>query len=121
MRFILLGIMLLVNFATANTCTEMVFKFSKGTFTINKGEAYHDSSYFMENHYKENTWSHKLYYTNGKIDSLVMDSMDGDNIRIFHYYWNIDETKLSGKGTEFVIFQATNTKWKTTSQNYTGP
>ena len=107
MRFILLGIILLANFATANTCTEEVFKLSKRSFTINKGEAYHDSSYFMENYYKENPWSHKLYYTNAKIDSLVMDPMDGDSIRISHYYWNIDETKLSGKGSEFVIFQET--------------
>ena len=107
MRFILFGIMLLANFAAANTCTEAVFKLSKGSLDIKKGEAYHDSSYFMENYYKENPWSHKLYYTNGKLDSLVMDPMDGESLRITHYYWNIDETKLSGKGSEFVIFQET--------------
>ena len=107
MRFILFGIMLLANFAAANTCTEAVFKLSKGSLDIKKGEAYHDSSYFMENYYKENPWSHKLYYTNGKLDSLVMDPMDGESLRTTHYYWNIDATKLSGKGSEFVFFQET--------------
>lgn len=107
MRFILFGIMLLANFAAANTCTEAVFKLSKGSLDIKKGEAYHDSSYFMENYYKENPWSHKLYYTNGKLDSLVMDPMDGNSLRTTHYYWNIDETKFSGKGSEFVFFQET--------------
>lgn len=97
--------MLLAGFAAANTCTEAVFKLSKGSLDIKKGEAYHDSSYFMENYYKENPWSHKLYYTNGKLDSLVMDPMDGESLRTTHYYWNIDETKLSGKGSEFVFFQ----------------
>jgi hypothetical protein len=97
--------MLLAGFAAANTCTEAVLKLYKGSLDIKKGEAYHDSSYFMENYYKENPWSHKRYYTNGKPDSLVMDPMDGESLRITHYYWNIDETKLSGKGSELVFFQ----------------
>ncbi len=105
MKKILFCLMLLAGFAAANTCTEAVFKLSKGSLDINNGEAYHDSSYFMENYYKENPWSHKRYYTNGKLDSLVMDPMDGESLRITHYYWNIDETKLSGKGSEFVFFQ----------------
>lgn len=105
MKNFLFCLLLLAGFAAANTCTEAVFKLSKGSLDIKKGEAYHDSSYFMENYYKENPWSHKLYYTNGKLDSLVMDPMDGESLRTTHYYWNIDETKLSGKGSEFVFFQ----------------
>ena len=82
-----------------------MFKLSKGSLDISKDEAYHDSSYFMENYYKENPWSHKLYYTNGKLDSLVMNPMEeGEPLRITHYYWNTDE-KISGKGSERVIFQ----------------
>jgi len=108
MRTTLLGILLLATFAAANTCTEAVFKLSKKSMDITKGEAYHDSSYFMENYYKENPWSHKLYYTNGKLDSLVMDPMEeGDSLRVTHYYWNADETKLSGKGSEIIILQET--------------
>lgn len=107
MRTILLGILLFATFAAANTCTEAVFKISKGSLGIASGEAYHDSSYFMENYYKENPWSHKLYYTNGKLDSLVMDPMDGDSIRVTHYYWNIDEAKISGKGSEIILLQET--------------
>lgn len=107
MKQILFCLLLWAGFAAANTCTEAVFKLSKGSLDIKKGEAYHDSSYFMENYYKENPWSHKLYYTNGKLDSLVMDPMDGESLRTTHYYWNIDETKLSGKGSEFVFFQET--------------
>lgn len=105
MKNFLFCLLLLAGFAAANTCTEAVFKLSKGSLDIKKGEAYHDSSYFMENYYKENPWSHKLYYTNGKLDSLVMDPMDGESLRTTHYYWNIDETKLSGIGSEFVFFQ----------------
>ena len=105
MKKILFCLLLLAGFAAANSCTEAVLKLYKGSLDIKKGEAYHDSSYFMENYYKENPWSHKLYYTNGKLDSLVMDPMDGESLRTTHYYWNIDETKLSGKGSEFVFFQ----------------
>ena len=106
MKNFLFCLLLLAGFAAANSCTEAVFKLYKGSLDIKKGEAYHDSSYFMENYYKENPWSHKLYYTNGKLDSLVMDPMDGENLRITHYYWNSDE-KISGKGSEMVIFQET--------------
>lgn len=105
MKQILFCLLLWAGFAAANTCTEAVLKLYKGSLDIKKGEAYHDSSYFMENYYKENPWSHKRYYTNGKPDSLVMDPMDGESLRITHYYWNIDETKLSGKGSELVFFQ----------------
>lgn len=107
MKIFLFSLIFLAIYASANTCTEAVFKLYKGSLDIKKGEAYHDSSYFMENYYKENPWSHKRYYTNGKLDSLVMDPMDGESLRITHYYWNIDETKLSGKGSEFVFFQET--------------
>lgn len=108
MRTILLGILLLATFAAANTCTEAVFKLSKNSMDITKGEAYHDSSYFMENYYKENPWSHKLYYTNGKLDSLVMNPMEeGEPLRITHYYWNTDESKLSGKGPGIIILEET--------------
>ena len=105
MKNFLFCLLLWAGFAAANTCTEAVLKLYKGSLDIKKGEAYHDSSYFMENYYKENPWSHKRYYTNGKLDSLVMDPMDGESLRTTHYYWNIDETKLSGKGSEFVFFQ----------------
>ena len=108
MKKILFSLLILAIYASANTCTEAVFKLSKGSLDISKDEAYHDSSYFMENYYKENPWSHKIYYTNGKIDSLVMDPMEeGEALRVTHYYWNIDETKLSGKGLEIIILQET--------------
>ena len=99
--------MLLAGFAAANTCTEAIFILSKGSLDITQDEAYHDSSYFEENYGHKNNWSHKIYYTNGKIDSLVMDPMeDGEALRVTHYYWNSDE-KISGKGSERVIFQET--------------
>ena len=107
MKRILFSLMLLAGFAAANTCTEAVFSLSKGSLDITQDEAYHDSSYFVENYGQKNEWSHKIYYTNGKIDSLVMDPMeDGEALRVTHYYWNSDE-KISGKGSERVIFQET--------------
>ena len=54
MKNFLFCLLLLAGLAAANTCTEAVFKLSKGSLDIKKGEAYHDSSYFMENYYKEN-------------------------------------------------------------------
>ncbi|MBQ5465100.1 MAG: hypothetical protein IIT53_14095 [Fibrobacter sp.] len=107
MKKILLCLAILAYYAAANTCTEAVFLFSKGSLDITQDEAYHDSSYFVENYTHKNEWSHKIYYTNGKIDSLVMDPMeDGEALRVTHYYWNSDE-KISGKGSEMVIFQKT--------------
>lgn len=107
MKRILFSLMILAIYASANTCTEAVFDLSKGSLGVTQ-EAYHDSSYFMENYYKENPWSHKLYYTNGKIDSLVMNPMEeGEPLRITHYYWNTDESKLSGKGPEIIILEET--------------
>ena len=107
MKKFLFCLMLLAGFAAANTCTEAIFIFSKGSLDITQDKAYHDSSYFVENYGQKNEWSHKIYYTNGIIDSLVMDPMeDGEALRVTHYYWNSDE-KISGKGSEIVIFQET--------------
>lgn len=107
MKNFLFCLMLLAGFAAANTCTEAIFILSKGSVDITQDNAYHDSSYFVENYTHKNEWSHKIYYTNGKIDSLVMDPMeDGEALRVTHYYWNSDE-KISGKGSERVIFQET--------------
>lgn len=107
MKKFLFCLMLLAGFAAANTCTEAIFILSKGSLDITKDEAYHDSSYFEENYGHKNNWSHEIYYTNGKIDSLVMDPMEnGEALRVTHYYWNSDE-KISGKGSERVIFQET--------------
>ena len=107
MKKVIFSLLFLVSIAAANTCTEAVFSLSKGSLDITQDEAYHDSSYFVENYGQKNEWSHKIYYTNGKIDSLVMDPMeDGETLRITHYYWISDE-KISGKGSEMVIFQET--------------
>ena len=107
MKNFLFCLMLLAGFAAANTCTEAIFILSKGSLDITQDKAYHDSSYFVENYTHKNEWSHKIYYTNGKIDSLVMDPMeDGEALRVTHYYWNSNE-KISGKGSERVIFQET--------------
>ena len=107
MKKVIFSLLFLVSFAAANTCTKAVFKYTNGSLDITQDKAYHDSSYFVENYGQKNEWSHKIYYTNGKIDSLVMDPMeDGENLRITHYYWNSDE-KISGKGSEMVIFQET--------------
>lgn len=107
MKKVIFSLLFLVSFAAANTCTEAVFKYTNGSLEIITDEAYHDSSYFLENYTHTNEWSHKLYYTNGKIDSLVMDPMEeGEVLRVTHYYWNSDE-KISGKGSEIVIFQET--------------
>ena len=107
MKKILFSLMILAIYASANTCTKAVFNLSKGSLGVTQ-EAYHDSSYFMENYYEENPWSHKLYYTNGKLDSLVMNPMEeGEPLRITHYYWNTDESKLSGKGPGIIILEET--------------
>ena len=107
MKKVIFSLLFLVSIAAANTCTEAVFSLSKGSLDITQDKAYHDSSYFVENYGQKNEWSHKIYYTNVIIDSLVMDPMeDGEALRVTHYYWNSDE-KISGKGSERVIFQET--------------
>lgn len=107
MKRILFSLLLLADFAAANTCTEAMFIHDKGGLEIAQDEAYPDSSYSIWNYGQKNESSRKVYYTNGKIDSLVMDPMeDGEALRVTHYYWNSDE-KISGKGSEIVIFQET--------------
>jgi hypothetical protein len=106
MKKILFCLMLLAGFAAANTCTEAIFILSKGSLDITQDKAYHDSSYFVENYTHKNEWSHKIYYTNGKIDSLVMDPMkDSASIHTSYYYWNLDERALKGNTSETIITQ----------------
>ena len=81
MKKVIFSLLFLVSFAAANTCTEAVFKYTNGSLEIITDEAYHDSSYFLENYTHTNEWSHKLYYTNGKIDSLVMDPMEEGEVK----------------------------------------
>lgn len=107
MKKVIFSLLFLVGFAAANTCTEAVFKYTNGSLEIITDEAYHDSSYFLENYTHTNEWSHKLYYTNGKIDSLVMDPMEeGEAISVIHYYWNSDK-KIPNNGSAIVTFQET--------------
>jgi hypothetical protein len=106
MKKILICLAILAVYAAANTCTETVFKYIKGSLLPNSKEAYHDSSYFLENYGHKNEWSHKLYYTKGKIDSLVMDPMEeGDSLHVSYFYWNIDESALKGNTSEYIITQ----------------
>ncbi len=108
MKNFLFCLMLLAGFATANTCTETIFKYTRGSLLANPKEAYHDSSYFLENYGHKNEWSHKLFYTDGKIDSLVFNPMeDDDSIHVSYFYWNLDESALKGSISESIITQET--------------
>ena len=106
MKNFLFCLMLLAGFAAANTCTEAIFILSKGSLDITQDKAYHDSSYFVENYGHKNEWSHKLFYTDGKIDSLVFNPMeDDDSIHVSYFYWNLDESALKGSISESIITQ----------------
>lgn len=108
MKKILFCLAILACYAAANTCTETIFKYTRGSLLANPKEAYHDSSYFLENYGHKNEWSHKLFYTDGKLDSLIYNPMkDDDSIHVLYYYWNLDESALKGSISESIITQET--------------
>ena len=99
MRILLFCIMLLANFVTANTCSEM---FIKNTTIFSNNDFYRDSSYFLDR--GDNAWTHKYYWSEGKLDSMVYDPMeDGESPNVFYFYWNTDKSSLKGVGAEQII------------------
>mgnify|MGYP006988825088 CR=1 FL=1 len=103
MKIILSCIMFLATFVTANTCSEMIIK---NTTIFSYGDFYRDSSYFLNR--GDNAWTHKYYWSEGKLDSMVYDPMeDGEAPKVFYFYWNTDKSSLKGAGAEQIVAKET--------------
>lgn len=102
MKKILFCLMLLAGFAAANTCTDLVVNNNESFFTF--ANVHRDSSYFLEN--GNNAWSHKYFWSDGKLDSLRFDPMrESESPSVEYIYWNADQTALTGKNSEIIITQ----------------
>lgn len=99
MRNILLGIILFATFAAANNCSEIILNNST---MLAHNDFYRDSSYFLDR--GDNAWSHKYFWSEGKLDSMVYDPMEeGETPNAFYFYWDTDKSSLKGKGAEQII------------------
>ena len=114
MKKILFSLMILAIYASANTCTDLI---QNNDSMIPSGNVYRDSVYFLE--YGDNAWSHKYFWSNGKLDSLQYDPMeDSVSPQMIYYYWNTDENILKGKGSEQIIIQKASNDTTILTQKY---
>ena len=97
--FISAILLTLSTMASANTCTEAMFRVNS---FVNQDKARIDSSYFKDN---ENEWTYKyIYNTNGQSKHARYDSKEeGSNAEFFYFYYDTTETVLKNKGTEYII------------------
>lgn len=100
MRKLLLFIFLASVYSNAITCTEAVFALSTAKEYDRFGKIRQDSSYFREN--GTNEWTHKYYWTNGQLDSMLFDSKEGDPAKVLKYHIQTNENDLLGKDYEIV-------------------
>lgn len=78
--------------------------FIKNTTVFSYGDFYRDSSYFLDR--GDNAWSHKYYWSEGKLDSMVYDPMeDGESPKVFYFYWDTDKSSLKGIGAEQIVIK----------------
>lgn len=102
MKNFLFSLLLLAGFAAANTCTDLIANNNDSFFAY--GDVHRDSSYFLEN--GNNAWSHKYFWSDGKLDSLRFDPMrESESPSVEYIYWNADQTALTGKNSEIIITQ----------------
>lgn len=100
MNKILFFIFLTSVYSSAITCTEAVYAFYSTKDYDNLGKIRPDSSYFRE--HDTNEWTHKYYWTNGQLDSMLFDSKEGDPAKVLKYHIQTNENDLLGKDYEIV-------------------
>ena len=85
----------------ANKCTDVWFTTLANPYLNPESEFHIDSSYFNEN---GNEWTHKYIYKDGKIAETQYDTKEeGEEIRIFPFYSDTNETALKNKGIEYIV------------------
>ncbi|MBQ5611265.1 MAG: hypothetical protein IIU83_06715 [Fibrobacteraceae bacterium] len=85
----------------ANKCTDAWFTPLANPYLNPESEFHIDSSYFNEN---GNEWTHKYIYKDGKIAETQDDPKEeGEEIRIFPFYSDTNETALKNKGIEYIV------------------
>lgn len=103
----LLFILLASIYSSAITCTEATFAAANAKEYDNVGKIRQDSSYFREhNNGTPNEWTHKFYWTNGQLDSLLFDSKDGTPVKNVPYHIHTNESTLFNKDYEIVYNKA---------------
>ena len=87
----------------ANKCTDVWFTALANPYLNPENEFHIDSSYFNEN---GNEWTHKYIYEDGKIAETQYDTKEeGEEIRIYPFYNDTNETVLKNKGIEYIVSQ----------------
>ena len=99
--FISAVLLTLGSVASANKCTDVWFTPLANPYLNPESEFHIDSSYFNEN---GNEWTHKYIYEDGKIAQVRDESKEeGEEIRIFPFYNDTNETALKNKGIEYIV------------------
>ena len=102
-RFILVSISALTfsAVASANTCTDATFNANLSAIGSGEREFRWDSSYFNES---GNEWANKYIYENKLLIEQHDDSKEiGEEIKVNHFYYDVDESALKKKGLEYII------------------
>lgn len=87
--------------ASANTCTDAVFKLKASIYTNQVFGIYIDSIYIKENTGDEDF--QKFYYSNEKLDSILEYSSTKDNNPSVEYFYNdTNETILKNRNHEII-------------------
>lgn len=100
MKKLLFFVFLASVYSNAITCTEAVFALSTAKEYDRFGKIRQDSSYFREN--GTNEWTHKFYWTNGQLDSLLYDTKEGKPVETVSYHIQTNESTPLGKDYEII-------------------
>ena len=96
-----IAVLTLSTASLANKCTDVWFTALANPYLNPENEFHIDSSYFNEN---GNEWTHKYVYEDGKIAQTQYDTKEeGEEIRIFPFYSDTNETALKNKGIEYIV------------------
>ena len=91
-----IAILTLSSMATANKCTDALFRVETSLLVNNDGGAQLDSIYKSSN-------SEKYFYENGKLAHVHYDKQNDDGYQDLYIYYNADETALKKSGREYII------------------
>ncbi len=95
------AILTLCTIATANTCTEAIFKFNANTYINQIFGIQIDSIYIKNFPSIENTL--KFYYSNDQLDSILQYSLTtGNNPQVQYFYSDTNETVLRKQNQESI-------------------
>ena len=87
--------------ASANTCTDAIFILYSSPIGSDEREFRLDSSYFNES---GNEWANKYIYENKLLIEQHDDSKEiGEEIKVNHFYYDVDESALKKNGPEGII------------------